>query len=187
MKPSHTQRLYANDDTIGFLASGASFCAVIALLPYINFVNYMGIGIFAGGFLSVFLAGRSLSLNPDKISSFKFGALTGILGSIAAVLIGDLIYLFADYDVNQDRFALLLKIFSTGESESSRTGSGIAGFHIADDSGEKVPLESVAQIPFTLNLWTVFQQLIFVFLISWLPGGLGGLVATLSCNFSSRR
>lgn len=178
MKSTDTYTLSPNDETIGFFASGASLCAVIALLPYINFVNYIGLGIFAGGFVSVFLAGRAHSLKPSKSSSFKFGALVGIVGGIASVLIGDLIYIFADYDINQARFALLLQLFSTSESSPS----GIAGFHISDESGKNVPLETATHIPLTLNLWTVFQQIIIVLILNWLPGGLGGMIATPFCS-----
>ncbi len=183
MKSSNTFTLFINDDTIGFLMAGASLSTVIALIPYINVINYLGIGVFAGGFLSVFLAGREVSLQPNLSSSFKFGALVGIVGGVASVLIGDLIYIFIDYDINHARFVFLLKIFSVGDP----TSSGIAGFKIVDESGKNIPLETGAQIPFTVDLWTVLQQLLIVFLLNWIPGGLGGLVATLTCKrfFSS--
>jgi|GEM_PF-2643424 hypothetical protein len=180
MNSSDTHTLFVEDDTIGFLVAGASLCSIIALIPYINIVNYVGVGVFAGGFLSVFLAGLRLSRQPNISSSFKFGALAGIIGGVLAILVGDFIYLITDYDVNQARFALLLKIFQS-ESDKS-TPSGIAGFHIADESGNSVPIENVAQIPFTLDFWTILQQLLIVFLTSWLPGGLGGMVATLTCK-----
>jgi len=178
MNSSDTHTLFVEDDTIGFLVAGASLCSIIALIPYINIVNYVGVGVFAGGFLSVFLAGLRLSRQPNISSSFKFGALAGIIGGVLAILVGDFIYLITDYDVNQARFALLLKIFQSDKS----TPSGIAGFHIADESGKSIPLQNASQIPFTLDFWTILQQLLIVFLTSWLPGGLGGMVATLTCK-----
>ncbi len=178
MSSSDTNTLFVDDDTIGFLVAGASLCSIIAIIPYINIVNYVGAGVFAGGFLSVFLAGRGLSRQPNISSSFKFGALAGIIGGVLAILVGDFIYLITDYDVNQARFALLLKALQSDKS----TSSGIASFHIADESGKNIPLDNASQIPLTLDFWTILQQLLIVFLTSWLPGGLGGIVATLTCK-----
>ncbi len=96
----------SKSETENSLYAGAIACAVVGLLPYVNV--FIVPGYIVGAFVAVWHAtGRRAQRLPYKDAA-KLGFLSTFLGSVAAIVVVDIIWMFFDYQLWQGQNSQLM-------------------------------------------------------------------------------
>lgn len=84
-------------DNFNSIVIGASVIFVIGIVPFLNLINGCCLGMLLGGGVSVWHYVNQYNLSLTSGEGFKLGALAGLLGGLAGLVVGYLLLALFDY------------------------------------------------------------------------------------------
>lgn len=84
-------------DNFNAVLTGAGVILVIGLIPLLNLLNVCCLGVIAGGAVASWRYATQYNLSLSSGEGFKLGALAGLLGGLAGVVVGYALIALFDY------------------------------------------------------------------------------------------
>ncbi|MBC8043369.1 MAG: DUF4199 family protein [Rhizobacter sp.] len=105
----------APPDQLTSVLYGAAIVFVLAIVPYVSFINLLCcLGTVLGGFYTHFHYATNFNLTLTAGDGFKLGALAGLVGGLAAVLVGFVLQLVFDYRAGEEAGRLIGEMMTGG-------------------------------------------------------------------------
>jgi len=109
-----TQTQPESPDNFNSILIGGGVIFIISIVPYLNLINGCCLGMLLGGGVAVWHYVNQYSLTLTSGEGFKLGAMAGLLGGLAGLVIGYVFVLLFNYQPGvDDSKRLMLNLFGT--------------------------------------------------------------------------
>ncbi len=110
-----TQGTAEPPDNFTSILIGAGVIFIVSVIPFLNLINFICcLGIIGGGFAGAFHYINAYSLTLSSGDGFKLGALAGLLGGLATLVVSFLLQAMFDYQLGTEEVQqFMLGIFGT--------------------------------------------------------------------------
>jgi hypothetical protein len=92
-----TQTQPESPDNFNSILIGGGVIFVISIVPYLNLINGCCLGMLLGGGIAVWHYANQYNLSLTSGEGFKLGAMAGLLGGLAGLVVGYVLLALFDY------------------------------------------------------------------------------------------
>ncbi len=109
-----TESQSESPDNFNSVLIGGTVIFVIGIVPFLNLINGCCLGMLLGGGVTVWHYTNQYNLTLTSGEGFKLGALAGLLGGLAGLVVGYVLIALFDYQPGKEELQeLMLNIFGS--------------------------------------------------------------------------